>query len=53
MDTKELFEIFGCNDFAKIRLLAIKIAREFGFNVSEFLNDLDGHVRNFASSAHK
>lgn len=50
---KELFEIFGCDKFAKIRLLAIKIAREFGFNVSEFLNDLDGHVRNFASSAHK
>ena len=47
---KELFEIFGCDAFASIRLLAIEIARKYGFNVSEFLNDLDGHVRHFANS---
>ena len=47
---KELFELFGCDEFAKIRLLAIEIAKKCSFNLSGFLDDIDGHVRNFAIS---
>ena len=46
----ELFELFGCDEFAKIRLLAIEIAKKCSFNLSGFLDDIDGHVRNFAIS---
>ena len=46
--SKELFELFGHDKFAKIRLLAIKIAKNYGYNLSLFLYDMDGHVRNLA-----
>ncbi len=46
--SKELFELFGHDKFAKIRLLAIKIAKNYGYNLSLFLSDMDGHVRNLA-----
>ena len=46
--SKELFELFSHDKFAKIRLLAIKIAKNYGYNLSVFLSDMDGHVRNLA-----
>ncbi len=46
--SKELFELFSRDKFAKIRLLAIKIAKNYGYNLSVFLSDIDGHVRNLA-----
>ncbi len=45
----ELFELFKKDKFAKIRLEAIKLGKKCGFDISEFLADIDGHVRNFAS----
>ena len=46
--SKELFELFSCDKFAKIRLSAIKIAKKYGYNLSVFLSDMDGHVRKLA-----
>ena len=47
--SKELFELFSCDKFAKIRLLAVKIAKKYGYDLSVFLSDEDGHVRNLAN----
>ena len=46
--SNELFELFRRDKFAKIRLLAIKMAKTYGYDLSEFLSDIDGHVRNLA-----
>ena len=43
--SKELFELFSRDRFAKIRLLAIKSAKKYGYNLSVLLSDIDGHVR--------
>ena len=51
--SKELFELFSCDKFAKIRLLAIKVAKKYGYNLSVFLSDMDGHVRNLAMKSLK
>ncbi len=48
---KELFELFRRDGFAKIRMYALKIASEHGYNVSEFLADIDGHVRKLAQKS--
>ena len=45
----ELFELFKMDKFAQIRLEALKLGKEFGFDISQFLTDTDGHVRKFAS----
>ena len=45
----ELFELFKNDKFAQIRLEALKLGKEFGFDISQFLTDTDGHVRKFAS----
>ena len=47
--SKELFELFSRDKFAKIRLFAVKIAKKYGYNLSVFLSDEDGHVRNLAN----
>ena len=47
--SKELFEIFSRDKFAKIRILAIKIAKKYGYDLSVFLSDEDGHVRSLAN----
>ena len=49
--SNELFELFGRDQFAGIRLLAVKIAKEYGYNLSAFLSDIDGHVRKLASKS--
>ena len=46
--SKELFDLFSCDEFAKIRLFAIELANKFGYNLSKFLLDKDGHVRKLA-----
>lgn len=46
--SKELFELFSRDKFAKIRLLAIKIAKEYSYDLLIFLSDMDSHVRNLA-----
>ena len=47
--SNELFELFRRDKFAKIRLLAVKIAKKYGYDLSVFLSDEDGHVRNLAT----
>ena len=47
--SKELFELFKCNEFGKIRLLAASIAKEYNYDLSPFLSDKNGHVRKFAN----
>ena len=41
----DLFELLRHDPHAKIRVLAVKIGQEYGFEVSEFSHDPDGHVR--------
>ena len=45
---KEVFELLRHDQFPKIRLLAIEIAQRYGYDLSEFLSDEDGHVRKMA-----
>ena len=47
--SKELFELFRSDRFAKIRLFAVKIAKKYDYDLSVFLFDEDGHVRNLAN----
>lgn len=47
--SKELFEMFSRDPFAKIRLLAVQVAKTYGYDCSAFLSDTDGHVRNRAT----
>ena len=47
--SKELFDLFSRDRFAKIRLLAIKIANKYGYNLSVFLSNEDAHVKNLAN----
>ena len=46
--SKELFELFLRDQFAKIRLFAVKIANHYGYDLSVFLSDENGHVRNLS-----
>ena len=46
--SKELFELFRRDQFAKIRLFAVKIANHYGYDLSVFLSDEDGHIRNLS-----
>ena len=43
--SKELFDLFGCDKFAKIRVKAVKIAKEYDYDLLDFSLDADGHVR--------
>ena len=47
--SKELYELFRCNEFGKVRLFAASIAKEYNYDLSPFLFDKDGHVRKFAN----
>ena len=47
--SKELFELFSHDKFGKIRIFAIKIAKKYGYDLSVFLSDEDGHVRSLAN----
>lgn len=44
--SRELFTLFSKNSFAKIRLLSIKIAMDYEYDLSIFSEDADGHIRN-------
>ncbi len=45
---KELFEVFSCDKFGKIRIYAVNLAKIYGYDLTKFLSDTDGHVRKFA-----
>ena len=42
---QDLFDLFSKDDFSKIRLLAVKIGKEYNFNIEVFKSDIDGHIR--------
>ena len=42
---QDLFDLFSNDDFSKIRLLAVKIGKEYSFNIEMFKSDIDGHIR--------
>ena len=43
--SRELFDLFSNDDFPKVRLLAVKIGKKYGFDIEKFKFDNDGHVR--------
>ena len=44
----ELFDLFGNEDFPKLRLAAVRLGKEYDFDISKFAGDEDGHIRNEA-----
>ena len=46
--SKELFGLFSKDTFASVRLIGVKIGKQYGFDTSNFLLDVDGHVRKAA-----
>ena len=46
-----LFNLFSSGKYAKIKLLAIQLGNRYGFDISQFLKDNDGHVRKLAKKA--
>ncbi len=46
--SQELFEVFKNDTFSKIRPIALKIGKKYGFDTSIFLSDSDGHVKKAA-----
>ena len=42
----QLFRIFSTDSCSKLRVLAVKIATKYGFDLSLLCHDVDGHVRN-------
>lgn len=46
--SRELFELFSKDTFASLRLLAVKIGKQYGYETAKFLLDPDGHVRKAA-----
>jgi hypothetical protein len=44
----ELFDLFSNDHFGNIRLIGLKIGKKYGFDVSKFLFDTDGHVKKAA-----
>ncbi len=48
LKSKELFDLFSNDFFAKIRGLALEIGKKYGFDIGGFLSDADGHIRKAA-----
>jgi hypothetical protein len=44
----ELFELFAVSDFAKVRIIAARIGRKYGFDLERLKYDENGHVRKIA-----
>ena len=44
----ELFELFAVSDFAKVRIIAARIGRKYGFDLEMLKYDENGHVRKIA-----
>lgn len=42
---EELFLLFSEDSYSKLRLLAVRIGKEYSFDISKFYEDSDGHVR--------
>ncbi len=46
---QDVFDLFSNDDFSKVRLLAVKIGRKYGFDIETRKIDADGHVRKAAT----
>lgn len=46
---QDLFDLFSNDDFSKVRLLAVKIGKQNGFDIETLKFDADGHVRKEAT----
>ena len=44
----ELFALFAVSDFAKVRIIAARIGRKYGFDLEKLKYDENGHVRKAA-----
>jgi hypothetical protein len=44
----ELFALFSVSDFAKVRIIAARIGRKYGFDLEKMKYDENGHVRKIA-----
>ena len=44
----ELFTLFVASDFAKVRIIAARIGRKYGFDLEKMKYDENGHVRKIA-----
>lgn len=44
----ELFALFAVSDFAKVRIIAARIGRKYGFDLEKLKYDENGHVRKIA-----
>lgn len=42
--SRELFEMCCGSEFGKIRVWAVKLGRQYGYDISSFASDKDGHV---------
>ena len=42
---RDLFDLFGREAFPKLRLAAVHLGKEYGFDISKFATDEDGHIR--------
>jgi len=45
---EEIFELFAASDFAKVRIIAARIGRKYGFDLEKLKFDKNGHVRKIA-----
>ena len=43
--SRELFEMCCGSEFGKIRVWAVKLGRQYGYDISSFASDTDGHVQ--------
>ena len=48
---KELFELLSKDELPSIRILGVKIGREYGYDLKAFFSDMDGHIRKQAAKS--
>jgi len=48
---KELFELLSKDELPSIRILGVKIGSEYGYDLSAFFSDVDGHIRKQAAKS--
>ncbi len=48
--SEELFLLFSNDEFPKIRCSAVKLAKKYGYDITRFQSDVNGHVRKLAQN---
>lgn len=49
---REVFDLCYSDCFAKLRMKAVVLGRMYGFDISDFYQDKDGHIRKFANKSY-